>query len=207
MEAGDTRELILQAAADLFARYGYHGTSTRRIAEAVGIRQPSIFYHFPSKQAIVSAILEVDLEPAIAAATSLAAAEGPAPARLYSYVKGDIERALSSPYDLGWIYTPEVLSDESLARWQPRRAVLFAALDEIIGQGIEEGAFVNEVPELAREVIFGVVQRTMLLYGGARLSPPEGFSDRVGRFVLRALVTDPAHLDEAIRGVEAGTGP
>ena len=111
MAEEETREQILRAASALFARYGYHGTSTRQIADAVGIRQPSIFYHFPSKAAIASTFLELDLEPAIAAAEALARAEGTAPARLFAYVVGDIGRALSWPYDLGWLYTPEVLSD------------------------------------------------------------------------------------------------
>src|SRR5581483_2006845 len=44
-----TRERILYEASNLFAREGYHGTTTREIAAAVGVRQPSLFYHFPSK--------------------------------------------------------------------------------------------------------------------------------------------------------------
>ena len=200
LEQEDTRERILRASSSLFARYGYHGTSTRQIAEAVGIRQPSIFYHFPSKAAIASIFLEADLEPAIAAAEGLAHANGTAPSRLFLYVVGDIGRALASPYDLGWIYTPEVLSDPAFAHWQARRAALFAALDEIVRQGIGEGAFVDEPPELVREVIFGMVQRTLFVYGGSRREPPADFGKHVGRFVLRALLTDPDRIGDVIAG-------
>lgn len=42
------REEILDAAAGLFVDRGFEGTSTREIAEAVGIRQASVYYHFPS---------------------------------------------------------------------------------------------------------------------------------------------------------------
>jgi AcrR family transcriptional regulator len=203
----DTRQRILRASSALFARYGYHGTSTRQIADAVGIRQPSIFYHFPSKAAIASTFLQADLEPAIADATALARGEGTASARLFTYVVEDIDRALSWPYDLGWLYTPEVLSDPALSRWQTRRSALFAAIDEIIRQGIDEGAFVDEPPEFVREVIFGMVQRTLFVYGGNRKSPPEDFSRHVGRFVLRALLKDPERIDEVMFGETEGALP
>ena len=48
-----TKELILLEASRLFAVRGYLGTSTRDIAAAVGIQQPSMYSHFASKQAIV----------------------------------------------------------------------------------------------------------------------------------------------------------
>jgi AcrR family transcriptional regulator len=47
-----TRERILREASRLFATRGYYGSSTRDIAAAVGIQQPSLFHHFPHKQAI-----------------------------------------------------------------------------------------------------------------------------------------------------------
>jgi len=56
-EAGDTRARILDAALDGFSRQGYTGTSIRQIARAVGIRESSLYNHFPSKQAIFDALL------------------------------------------------------------------------------------------------------------------------------------------------------
>ena len=43
-------ELILLAAARLFAAKGYEGTSVREIAETVGLLPGSIYHHFPSKE-------------------------------------------------------------------------------------------------------------------------------------------------------------
>lgn len=49
-----TREEILNKALDLFAEKGYHGTSMREIARAVGIKGSSIYNHFSGKEDIFS---------------------------------------------------------------------------------------------------------------------------------------------------------
>lgn len=44
------REKILASAAQLFARQGYHGTSTREIARLADVNENSIFRHFDRKE-------------------------------------------------------------------------------------------------------------------------------------------------------------
>lgn len=52
-----TRDRIFEAAVDLFSTRGYHGTSIREIARQVGIKESSIYNHFPGKDGILEAIL------------------------------------------------------------------------------------------------------------------------------------------------------
>ena len=54
----DTKEKILLSALDLFADQGYEAVTVARIAEAVGIKAPSLYKHYESKQAIFDAILQ-----------------------------------------------------------------------------------------------------------------------------------------------------
>lgn len=55
----DNRRLqLLDAAARLFRTHGYHATSMRDIARAVGMLPGSIYYHFPSKDELLLTVYE-----------------------------------------------------------------------------------------------------------------------------------------------------
>jgi AcrR family transcriptional regulator len=62
-----TAERILDAAEEVFAEQGYAGTSLRDLAERVGLRIPSLYNHFPSKEALYTAVLERGAGPVLAA--------------------------------------------------------------------------------------------------------------------------------------------
>jgi AcrR family transcriptional regulator len=190
-----TRERILCEASSLFARQGYHGTSTREIAAAVGVRQPSLFYHFPSKGAIVQALLASDLDDALPFVLTLARGEGPAAPRLYRYLQHDVAHLASSPYNLSGVYTEEVMGDPDFARWSRKRERLHGAVERIVQAGIASGEFVRVPPPLIREAIAGILVRTLMLYSG-RPGAPAALPDEIASFVLRGLLSDPRRLDE-----------
>ena len=58
MKQEDTKQRILNQALELFSAKGYDSVSVGEIAKAVGIKAPSLYNHFPSKQAIFDAIVE-----------------------------------------------------------------------------------------------------------------------------------------------------
>lgn len=54
----DKKERILAAALRLFAREGYDGTATSKVAREAGVSEGLIFRHFTNKQGLLEAILE-----------------------------------------------------------------------------------------------------------------------------------------------------
>ncbi len=69
---------ILRAAATLIAERGYHGTSMREIAGAVGLQMASVYHHYGSKQELLVLIMRQamhDLTGAVEAAVADAGAD------------------------------------------------------------------------------------------------------------------------------------
>ncbi len=62
VDARDTRQAILDASLELFARSGYFGTGVRAIAKAAGLRESALYHYFDGKEAILDALLK-DLGP------------------------------------------------------------------------------------------------------------------------------------------------
>ncbi|MFE0256727.1 TetR family transcriptional regulator [Streptomyces sp. NPDC059010] len=55
--AGVTRQRILDAASVLFAERGYSGTSMRDLAQHLGMTSAALYYHFPAKEELLSALV------------------------------------------------------------------------------------------------------------------------------------------------------
>src|SRR5579872_4556577 len=58
LAATDRRRQLLETALDLFSRKGFEGTTTKEIAASAGVTEAIIFRHFPSKQALYTAVLD-----------------------------------------------------------------------------------------------------------------------------------------------------
>ena len=54
----ETRESLIRFAARTFGTQGYSATTMRNIADQAGIEAASIYYHFPSKEELVEAVME-----------------------------------------------------------------------------------------------------------------------------------------------------
>lgn len=128
------REDILDHAARLFTSRGYAGTSTREIAEAAGIRQASLYYHFADKSEILSELLEQTVRPTVDKVDEieqLAVEHGWATV-LYVLVLVDIHTLAVAPHNAGMLpRLPDVTSQPLCERSKTVRRELVDAYDRI----------------------------------------------------------------------------
>ena len=117
------RDEILDAAGELFTTLGYLGTSTRTIAEAVGIRQASLYHYFKTKDDILCALLNQTVTPTLLIADRLSATEPALTAaeHLHALALFDGRQLLDGRWNLGALYLqPELRGARLEPFWSDR---------------------------------------------------------------------------------------
>jgi TetR/AcrR family transcriptional regulator, cholesterol catabolism regulator len=66
---------IVDAAASVFADKGFHGASTKDIADRLGIKQAGIYYYFKSKEAALAEVCRIGVEEFFERARDIASSE------------------------------------------------------------------------------------------------------------------------------------
>lgn len=91
------REQILQIAARLFARHGFHGVSIAELGAAVGVSGPALYRHFPGKEALLTEML-VGISEYLLDGASTRAARAPDPRQaLTELIDFHVDFALRHP--------------------------------------------------------------------------------------------------------------
>ncbi len=73
-----TGDAIRRAAVDLMFERGYHGTSLRDVAAEVGLQMSSLYYYYPSKQALLVDVMRATLtDLTTEVGDAMAQADGP----------------------------------------------------------------------------------------------------------------------------------
>lgn len=181
---------ILFAAARLFAERGFAGTSTRAIAFASGLRQPSLFHWFPSKEAILEALLERTLAPSLAFAESLAAEGGSAADRLERLLRFDVRHLCAYPFDPTILLAPEARRP-GLRRFWTRRERLLGHVRALIAEGVRSGELAPVDPAVAAQAIVGMGESVLLWSRSLPGRDPAALGDEVASLGLRALLRQP----------------
>lgn len=194
-----TRERILVEASRLFAVRGYFGTATRDIAEAVGVRQPSLFFHFATKQAIVEELLRYSLADPSALAHRLLTVDAPAAVRIYRYVWFDTGHLLRSPYDLTGVHRDELIEASDFEQWRQKAQQLRKDIQTLVRQGVKDASLRDVHPTLTQELISGMNLNTIRMAHAGRPSPRVDVPTFVADFTLRAILADVTGLADVAR--------
>jgi AcrR family transcriptional regulator len=204
------REEILDAAAELFTSRGYAATSTRTIAEAVGIRQASLYYHFASKEEVLAEILAGTVRPSLAHATALDAdPDLPPDAKLFSLAAYDTAVLCGGPWNLGALYLLPEVRGERFTPFREQRAQLRAAYVTLIRQldrrpsspsvsGPGTGHLLDEPADLA-DLVFGLVESVITIRSERDVIDVARTAEQVACGSLRLVGVPGARIDDLRR--------
>lgn len=131
-----TREDLLQAAAEVFARHGYHATSVDMVAESAGYTKGAVYSNFSSKEELFLALLEERREQTMA----------------------DVQRVMdeSAPADRAEAFGER---RDRLAQWTPEWFLLEAEFELYAARHPEVRERVSERQAATREVVTAAVER------------------------------------------------
>lgn len=160
----DRRDLILERAADLFARQGVASTTVREIAEAVGILSGSLYHHFASKDEIVDAIVSSFMDDLVARYDAVLGSESDPATKLRGLVQASIATSSEHPHATE-IYQNDArylqAADGSSVVGANARSVRTAWI-KVLQEGAAAGIFRNDVPV---KVIYPLLRDGLWLTG------------------------------------------
>lgn len=189
-----TRGRILLAASVLFAQRGYFGTSTRDIAEAVQIRQPSLFHHFQAKHEVFRALVEMDLGPSIARMNQRLGEQSTWAEKLHLGIACDVHEILAQPFDARGLYQDAVLALDEFAAEREGIALFHDLVESVVHGGCVAGEFVEFEPSFVLRATNGVLFETLREQGGPSGRMRQERPLQAADFVLRSLLVDQSRL-------------
>ena len=193
---GDAREEILAAARRLFRQNGFSGTSTREIARTAGLRQPTLFHYFPTKESILREVALQAVQPVLNFIAAEEAPPKPADVALYRLIRFDTwhlcsnENALGSPFHL-----PEMTRSRLPDFWAMRDR-LTGHYRRLLRRGAREHLLVVEDAAIVTRLLFALGESALEVDWAQRRRRARRISTITADLALRAVLKDPGRLDE-----------
>lgn len=140
---------MLGAALACFTEQGYHGTTIRQIAARAGFSVPGLYHHYPSKHALLMAVMShamSDLWPRSQAAVSEA---GTSVSRQFGLLVECLALFHAHRKNLAFVASSELRSLEPAARLEQvaARDRQHRLMDSIVEQGVATGTFATRYPK------------------------------------------------------------
>jgi len=193
-----TREDILEAAARIFRRKGYHAASMQDIARAVNLQKASLYHHVAGKQEILVALLDRALDLLIEQMQGVLAMDAAPEEKLRQAVLG-YTRVLAENRDLAAVLLLEFrfLEPEVRERHVARRDAYEHLWRELLLEGQRAGDFHAEDPSLAAKALLGMINWLVIWYRPSGPLTPEEIGAYFARVALRSLVRSGCRAAEA----------
>lgn len=197
------RKAILVEAARLFSYYGYAGTTMADIADAVGVRSPSLYYHFANKAEILEAIADLPMDVALAGSEEmLSATDLSPPVRFYLLVRNIVYYLCQSEYELNCMFDA-AFNDERFETFNKKLIVWLKNIEKLINIGVAENAFSQQDARVSTYIVRGLMEAAIRVRGGYSHISSKDTAENVARFAVKGLLADDYDVAELFQ--ELGT--
>ncbi len=187
----DTRERIRGAAATLFREKGFHGSSMLDLAEVVGITKSSLYHHFPSKQALLSEIIEGTVARVTPMVQAITESNQPAAERLHMAVRLHTLEAIRDQDAVGcFIEEGRYLAPTYLEAHVMSRDRYEGFFRQILTDGIATGEFRSHDVPLAAMAILGLCNSVVRWYRPGAEHTPEEIAEEFASLVVRGVLEE-----------------
>ena len=179
---------VLDAACLLFADRGYHGTSMKDIAEALGVRAPSLYNHVTSKQDILYSIMDKAMDRALAALEEALDGVDDVSEQLRRATESLVLDFLRYPAELT-VCNTEVRSLDPGHRLAivAKRDWYAARVRRIIEQGCRSGRFRTRMPQIAAFAVLEMGNSAKPWFKPAGRFTDTYVASEYGEFALRVV--------------------
>lgn len=186
--AAASRAAVLDAACTLFAEIGYHGTSMKDIADALGVRAPSLYNHVSSKQEILFGIMDKAMDRALAALEEALAGVPDVAEQLRLATESLVLDFLRFPAEVT-VCNTEVrsLDPENRLAIVAKRDRYAARVRGIIDQGCLAGRFTTGGPAIAAFAVLEMGNSAKSWFRPAGRYPDSYVAREYGEFALRIV--------------------
>ena len=184
---------IIEAAARVFAERGFHGATTRAIADVLGIKQASLYYYFSSKEAALELVCLRGVEGFFEAAKAIAARPEGARKRLALLINSHLSPLVDrADFVKVFLNERQHLPTESrrrIGRWSRGLERIF---EEVIKEGIANGEFRAALdPRTATLAILGMCNAVSSWQRNENVDVAQ-ISAEFARLVIDGIGTRPA---------------
>jgi len=188
-----TRERIRMEAAALFRNKGFNGTSMSDLAREVGITKSSLYHHFPSKQALLSEIIELTVNRATPRVRAVAESDLPIAERLRAAIALHTVEAIRDRDAVAcFIEEGRYLSPDFMASHIVNRDRYEMLFHDMFEEGIASGDFVDQDVGIAVKAILGMCNSVVRWYRPSGKYSPEEIAEEIADIVVRGASTTQA---------------
>jgi AcrR family transcriptional regulator len=203
----DSREEILQAAAELFMEFGYTATSIDAVAQRLGATKGRIYHHYRSKADLFFDVQIAAMTRLNEAVEPIARGEGGPIARLAAMAlrhtqilltELPMQKVAVQGLERHLLASSDARQLRAVVKMRDHYEDLFV---EVIDEGIRAGVFVDLPPKLATKPFFGAMNWATVWYSQRRLQSADAIDDiarSLAAFAMRGILRDVGH-EEARR--------